>query len=69
MTLPEFLRRIKEAGTEESVKLFKQYPDLAQQCAEQIQNELDEHTAGRAVTYDSADYQRLVERGEKGGMV
>lgn len=41
MTLPEFLRRIKE-----SVKLFKQYPDLAQQCAEQIQKELDEHMAG-----------------------
>lgn len=29
MTLPEFLRRIKEADTEESIKLFKQYLDLA----------------------------------------
>lgn len=65
MTLPEFLRRIREADTEESIKLFKQYPDLAQQCAEQIQKELDEHTAGRAVTYDGADYQRLVDRGEE----
>lgn len=65
MTLPEFLRRIKEADTEESIKLFKQYPELAQQCAEQILKELDEHTAGRAVTYDGADYQRLVDRGEE----
>ena len=46
MTLPEFLWRFKESDTEESVKLFKQYPDLAQQCAEQIQKELDEHMAG-----------------------
>lgn len=65
MTLPEFLRLIKDADAEESMKLFKQYPDLAQQCAEQILKELDEHSAGRAVTYDGADYQRLVDRGEE----
>ena len=63
MTLPEFLRHIKEADTEESMELFKRYPELAQQCAEQILKELDDHTAGRAVTYDGADYQRLVDRG------
>ena len=40
------LETIKEADTEESMELFKQYPDLAQQCAEQIQKELDEHMAG-----------------------
>ena len=59
------LEAIKEADTEESMELFKQYPELAQQCAKQIQKELDKHTAGHAVTYDGADYQRLVDRGEK----
>ena len=38
-------------------------PDLAQQCAEQIEKELDDHTVGCTVTYDGADYQRLVDRG------
>ena len=38
-------------------------PDLAQQCAEQIEKELDDHTVGCAVTHDGADYQRLVDRG------
>lgn len=65
MTLPEFLRRIKTADTDEIIELFKKYPDLAQQCADQIKEELDEYTAGRAVTYDGADYQRLVDRGEE----
>lgn len=63
MTLPEFLRCIKTADTDEIIELFKQYPDLAQQCAEQIEKELEDHTAGRAVTYDKTDYQRLVDRG------
>ena len=40
-----------------------EYPDLAQQCAEQIEKELDDHTVGCAVTHDGADYQRLVDRG------
>ena len=40
-------------------------PDLAQQCAEQIEKELDDHTVGCAVTHDGADYQRLVDRGEE----
>ncbi len=40
-------------------------PDLAQQCAEQIEKELDDHTVGCTVTYDGADYQRLVDRGWK----
>ncbi len=44
MSLPEFLRRIKEVDTEESMELFKQYPELAQQCAEQIEKMLDDHT-------------------------
>ena len=65
MTLPEFLRRVKVADPDEILDLFKQYPDLAQQCAEQIEKELEDHTAGRAVTYDGADYQRLVDRGEE----
>ncbi len=65
MTLREFLRHIKEADTKESMEPFKRYPDLAQQCAEQIEKELSEHTAGCAVTYDGADYQRLVDRGEE----
>lgn len=63
MTLPEFLRRVKIADTDEIIELFKQYPDLAEQCADQIKKELDESSAGRAVTYDDADYQRLVDRG------
>lgn len=65
MTLSEFLRRIKTAGTDEVTELFKQYPDLAQQCAELIERELDDRDAGRAITYDGADYQRLVDRGEE----
>ena len=40
MTLPEFLRRIKTADTDEIIELFKKYPDLAQQCADQIKEEL-----------------------------
>ena len=63
MTLPEFLRRIKAADTDEIIELFKQYPDLAEQCAELIERELDDRDAGRAITYDGADYQRLVDRG------
>lgn len=65
MTLPEFLRRIKNVSTEDTIKLFKKYPDLADQCAELIEKELDDRDAGRAVTYDGADYQRLVDRGEE----
>lgn len=65
MTLPEFLRCIRAADTDEIIEFFKQYPDLAQQCAEQIEKELEDRTAGRTVTYDGADYQRLVDRGEE----
>lgn len=36
MMLPEFLRRIKEADTKESMELVNQHLDLAQQCAKQI---------------------------------
>lgn len=64
MTLPEFLRQVKIADTDEIIELFKQYPDLAEQCADQIKKELDESSAGRAVTYDGVDYQRLIDRGE-----
>ena len=38
---------------------------MADQCAELIEKELDDRDAGRAVTYDGADYQRLVDRGEE----
>lgn len=65
MTLPEFLRRIKTADADEIIELFKQYPDLAEQCADHIKKELDESSAGRAVTYDGTDYQRLADRGEE----
>ena len=37
MTLSEFLRRIKEADAKEAMELFRQYPNLAQQCAKQIE--------------------------------
>lgn len=52
MTLPEFLRRVKTADTDEIIELFKQYPELAEQCANQIKKELDVYSAGRAVTYE-----------------
>lgn len=65
MTLPEFLRKLKNADMEESVELFKRYPNLAEQCADQIKKELKERDAGRAITYDETDYQRLVDRGEE----
>lgn len=65
MTLAEFIRRTKTADTKELIELFKTYPDLANQCAEQIKKEIQDHTAGRAVTYDGADYQRLIDRGEE----
>lgn len=65
MTLAEFVRRAKVASEKELVELFKQYPELGQQCADQIEADLKDHTAGRAVTYDGADYQRLIDRGEE----
>lgn len=65
MMLPEFLRRIKEADTKESMELVNQHLDLAQQCAKQIKKEWDDYTVGRAVTYDGADYQRLIDRAEE----
>lgn len=65
MTLSEFLRRIKETDEKDAMELFRQHPNLAQQCAKQIEKELDDYTAGLDVTYDGADYQRLVDREEE----
>ena len=58
MMLPEFLRRIKEADTKESMELVNQHLDLAQQCAKQIKKEWDALQPQRAIIQAMIDARK-----------